>query len=168
VSRVERFALAPMNALIRGLTILMLLLPVALFAAALLADRRLLAVAFAVTAIYVVVYLAARPIAFEVGDAELAIRFPLWTRRVACSSILGAREFDGAALRAELGLALRVGAGGLWGGFGWLWSRRRGWVELYVSRTDGLVWIERRAAIPLLITPERPAELVARLPARGT
>jgi hypothetical protein len=31
---------------------------------------------------------------------------------------------------------LRIGVGGLWGVFGWLWTRR-GLVEVYVSRTDG-------------------------------
>jgi hypothetical protein len=59
-------------------------------------------------------------------------------------------------LRKELGWAIRVGVGGLWGAFGSLWTSRRGSVEVYVSRTDGLVWIERRVGRPLLITPTNP------------
>lgn len=48
---------------------------------------------------------------------------------------------------------MRIGIGGLWGGFGWLWPGR-GLVNFYVSRSDGLVLIERMSARPLLITPE--------------
>jgi hypothetical protein len=52
--------------------------------------------------------------------------------------------------------ALRVGAGGLWGGFGILWTARRGIVRMYVSRLDDLIWIERGREQPWLITPEQP------------
>jgi len=34
---------------------------------------------------------------------------------------------------------------------------------MYISRTDGLVWIERRGDRPWLITPERPAAFVRAL-----
>jgi hypothetical protein len=62
------------------------------------------------------------------------------------------------ALRGELGFAARVGVGGLWGGFGWLWTSRRGLIDMYVSRGDGLLMVERLAGRPLLITPEHPDE----------
>jgi hypothetical protein len=55
---------------------------------------------------------------------------------------------------------MRVGAGGLWGGFGWLWTQRRGIVQMYVSRTDDFVWIERPGERSWLITPERPKAFV--------
>ena len=35
------------------------------------------------------------------------------------------------------------------GGFGWLWTRRHGFVRMYVSRTDGFVWIARREKVGL-------------------
>jgi hypothetical protein len=54
---------------------------------------------------------------------------------------------------------MRIGAGGLWGGFGWLYTRR-GLVDLYVSRTDRFVLVRRRAGRPLLLTPERDASFV--------
>jgi hypothetical protein len=59
----------------------------------------------------------------------------------------------------------RIGVGGLWGGFGWLWTTRRGLVEFYVSRADGMVLIERRGARPLLITPADPEKLLRALQA---
>ena len=65
-------------------------------------------------------------------------------------------------LHQELGKTMRIGVGGLWGGFGWLWTRR-GLVNFYVSRSDGLVLIERRTARPILITPEKPEMMLQAL-----
>ena len=50
--------------------------------------------------------------------------------------------------------AFEVHTGGLWGGFGWLYTRK-GLLDLYVSRTDRLVLVRLRAGRPLLLTPER-------------
>jgi hypothetical protein len=58
---------------------------------------------------------------------------------------------------------MRIGAGGLWGAFGWLWTQRRGMVQMYISRTDGFVWIERGADRPWLITPEQPQAFLSAL-----
>ena len=58
---------------------------------------------------------------------------------------------------------MRVGGGALWGGFGWLWTQRRGIVQMYISRTDGFVWIERVGDRPWLITPAQPAAFVRAL-----
>jgi hypothetical protein len=73
------------------------------------------------------------------------------------------RLIDRATLRREAGWGLRVGAGGLGGGFGWLWTQRRGIVQMYVSRIDGLVWIERVHDRPWLVTPEQPEAFVRAL-----
>jgi hypothetical protein len=157
------FRIAPMSRAIRILTLLVLAIPLVFLALALRFGAPLLWPAAIVGVLCLATWLAARPAHFVVDAARLRICFPLWTRFVARASIASARVVDDAALRSELGLALRVGVGGLWGGFGWLWSTKRRWVEMYVSRTDGLVWIERRGALPLLITPERPEDFVARL-----
>lgn len=63
---------------------------------------------------------------------------------------------------------MRVGVGGLWGGFGWLWTQRQGALEFYISRSTGLVLLERPAGRSLLITPDRPAEFVAIFADTGT
>jgi hypothetical protein len=159
----ERFPLAPMSRPIRIVTGVLLAIPPAFAALALALGAPLALPAALVAGLYAAVWLGARPAAFELDAGALHVRFPLWTRSLPARSLASARVVEGAALRGELGFALRVGVGGLWGGFGWLWSAKRGWLELYVSRTDRLVWIERRAGLPLLITPERPSELVERL-----
>jgi len=108
-------------------------------------------------------WLVMRPTAFEIEPAGLTAVFPLRRQFVPGAAITGARIIDRAALRAEIGLPVRIGVGGLFGTFGWLWTTRRGMVTCLISRTDGMVWIERRGAGPLLITPERPQDFVARL-----
>ena len=75
----------------------------------------------------------------------------------------GVRLMAWQELRSEAGWCVRVGAGGLWGGFGWLWTQRRGIVQMYISRSDRLVWIERINDRPWLITPEQPEAFVQAL-----
>jgi hypothetical protein len=98
-----------------------------------------------------------------VGPQAIEVVWPLKRRRLSRAEITNVRLLDVAALRREVGWGLRVGAGGLWGGFGWLWTRRRGIVQMYVSRTEGLVWIDRASHRPWLITPERPEDFLRAL-----
>src|SRR5262245_60833209 len=153
------FDLAPMSPLIRGVTIVLLALPLGFAAGAVGLGLRALwipAVFLAVT--FAVVWLAARPVRFEAGPGSIAMRFPLWTRSV--PDIASARLVTARELRESCGFMLRVGVGGLWGGFGWLWTTRRGLIEFYISRTDGFVLAERRQGRLLLLTPDDPRGLV--------
>lgn len=155
-----RFRLAPMSALIRGLTLLLLALPIIFLAIAASGSYLLALPAVLLLAIYAWVWLRFRPRAFVVHANALEVLWPLKRRRIARDGITAVRMLDGEELTREIGWGTRVGAGGLWGGFGWLWTRRRGIVQMYVSRTDGYVWIERGKARPWLITPERPEAFV--------
>jgi hypothetical protein len=112
---------------------------------------------------YVVIWLYARPTRFEVGPDGLVIVWPARRRRIDRRDIGGARVLESGQLRPELGWAARIGVGGLWGGFGWAWTSRRGLLDLYVSRTDGCVLVERRSGRALLLTPERPDEFARAL-----
>jgi hypothetical protein len=75
-------------------------------------------------------------------------------RRIAAGDIAGAEVLSREAFRRDFGWGMRIGAGGLWGGFGWLYTRK-GLLDQYVSRTDRLVVVRLRAGRPLLLTPER-------------
>jgi len=57
---------------------------------------------------------------------------------------------------------MRIGVGGLWGGFGWLYTSK-GLLDFYASRTDRLVLVRLRARRPLLVTPETEERFVAAL-----
>jgi hypothetical protein len=164
---VRTFPLAPMSALIWALTVPLLAVPV-LFAV--VASRTsggvswlfwVIAGLLAVT--YTVVWLYARPTRFEVGPDGLLIVWPARRRRIDRRDISGARVLASGQFRPEFGWAARVGVGGLWGGFGWAWTSRRGLLDLYVSRTDGCVLVERRSERALLLTPKHPDEFVRAL-----
>ena len=146
------FPLAPMSGLIKGLTILMLALP-----ASLLIEPLTRFVALGLGVMYLIVFLFTRPTGFEITPRTVVVVFPLWRREI--NGITNARLTDSDNLKQTYGRLLRVGVGGLWGGFGWLWSAKS-WVEMYISRTDGYVLLERDGGIPLLITPERSEEVV--------
>ena len=163
-----RFALAPMCPLIRRLTLVMAVLPVAFLALGALGSRVLLVPGMLVLLVYAWVWARFRPAAFIVHPDTLEVIWPLKRRRIPRAEISSARVVDRQELRREVGWGMRVGAGGLWGGFGWLWTSRRGIVQMYISRLDRLVWIERSPERPWLITPERPDTFVQALASTAT
>ena len=159
----QTFRLAPMSTGVRVLTVLLLVLPAAMLVGALLGSRALVGPLVLVCLVYPWVWLRFRPAAFVITPGAVEVVWPLKRRQIPRAGIREVRVIDGPELRREVGWALRVGAGGLWGGFGWLWTRRRGIVQMYVSRADGMVWIERGTERPWLVTPERPDEFVRAL-----
>jgi len=153
---VKRFRLAPMSPLILTLTLVLLALPAAFLVISLSGTRLLAVPGLFLIITYAWVWMRFGPSWFVVHPQGLEVIWPLKRRFLPCEAITNARLVDGQTLRKEVGWAMRIGAGGLWGGFGWLWTRHRGLVQMYVSRTDGFVWISRRNGRPWLITPENP------------
>lgn len=156
----KSFRLAPMSPVILILTLALLAVPVVFLATAVLGKSLIVVPGVFVVAIYAWVWLRFRPSRFVVHPRALEVIWPLKRRQIRRESISAVRLMDRRELRREAGWCMRVGAGGLWGGFGWLWTRRRGIVQMYISRTDGLVWIERDGDRPWLITPEQPEAFV--------
>lgn len=156
------FRLAPMTPTIRWLTWLLCALPVAfLVVAGLSAQSRLLqAIALLLLVLYAAVWTWWRPGRFDVSVRGIELVFPGRRRRIAAASIEAAEVVTRYTFRDRFGHAMRVGVGGLWGGFGWLWTSK-GWVEFYISRADRFVLIRRQGHIPLLISPEDPEAMVA-------
>ena len=157
---VTRYRLAPMSPPILILTLLLLLLPLAFFVAAYSRHRL-----FALPALFLVfidawIWLWFRPTEFLVSPTDLEVIWPLRRRTIARATITGVRRVNRGDVRAETGWALRVGAGGMWGGFGFLWTARRGIVRMYVSQLNDFVWIERGREQPWLLTPEEPDAFV--------
>ena len=158
-----RFGLAPMCSLIRGLTLAMAALPVAFLVAAIVGARALYFPVVLLLLVYGWVWTRFRPAAFVVLPDGLEVIWPLKRRRIPREGIASVRVIDRDELWAQVGWGMRVGAGGLWGGFGWLWTSRRGIIQMYVSRRDRFVWIERGHERPWLITPDRPEQFVSAL-----
>jgi hypothetical protein len=149
--------------LIRRLTLVMAALPVVFLVAGVMGVRALLIPAILVLLIYAWVWARFRPTAFVVHPDSLEVIWPLKRRRIPRREISSVRVVDRQEVRREVGWGMRVGAGGLWGGFGWLWTSRRGIVQMYVSRLERFVWIERGRERPWLITPDRAEEFVRAL-----
>lgn len=157
------FRLAPMSPIILMVTLVLLALPIGFFAAALAGTRVHVLPCFVVFAIYVWIWLRFRPTHFLIREQTFEVMWPLKHRVIPRNSITNVRLLDRDTLKQEIGWGLRAGAGGLGGGFGWLWSKRRGIVQMYVSRTDQFVWIDRKEGYPWLITPEQPDAFVRAL-----
>lgn len=159
----KSFALAPMSRLIYVLTLALLSLPVVFLATAVFGDTPLIIPGLLLVVLYAWVWFRFRPSRFVVHPGEIEVIWPLKRRHIPRAGISDVRVISREALRREIGWGMRVGAGGLWGGFGWLWTKRRGIIQMYVSRTDGFVWIERVSDRPWLITPEQPEAFVRAL-----
>jgi hypothetical protein len=161
-----RFALAPMDPLIRVLTLICYAIPIGLAAAALRAPMPvggvLLGVSGFMVVLYAIVWLWFRPRAFVVTPDTIDIEWPLRRRRIDRSAIVSVRVLDHDDLRENLGRIVRIGAGGLWGGFG-LARTSQGLHELWISRVDRVVWIRCAGRRSLLITPEDPDRFIAEL-----
>ena len=155
------FDLAPMSPVILVITLVLLALPVGFFIAAMMGARFHIAPCLIVTIVYAWIWLRFRPGRFVVQDQSLEVIWPLKRREISRDSISDIRLLDRGELKQTIGWAMRVGAGGLGGGFGWLWTRQHGIVQMYVSRTDQFVWIERKNDRHWLITPEYPEKFVA-------
>ena len=112
------FRLAPMDFLIRLLTLALLVLPPLFLAIALLGTRLLLGPTALLVAIYVWIWLWFRPTRFVVQARVLEIVWPVRRREIPRDDIATVRLLDKHQLRQEVGRAMRVGAGGLGGGFG--------------------------------------------------
>ncbi|MGH9947060.1 MAG: PH domain-containing protein [Pyrinomonadaceae bacterium] len=159
----NEFKLAPMDGLIKAITVFMLGLLCLFIVFAITGSRFLAIPAACLLVIYLWIWLRFRPTSFIVDDNAITVEWPMKSRLIARSDILQTKLVSRAELRNETGWALRFGAGGLWGGFGWLWTKKRGIVQMYISRIDNIVWIELADGRPWLITPERPDKFVRAL-----
>jgi hypothetical protein len=150
-----------MSPAIRRLTHILLLLPPIFGLWALLSHDRIAATTFLLlVGLYAATWLGLRPSHFVVSQHYLEIVFPIWRRRIPVRDIVCIRATDKEMFRREFGAAMRIGVGGLWGGFGWLWTSQRGLVEFYVSQLDNLVLIERSTGRSLLISPDQSHQFV--------
>jgi hypothetical protein len=102
------------------------------------------------------VWLWMRPTQYIVDSSGLTVVWPLRKYHIPRSRITRVRVLDKKQVKKEIGFAVRIGVGGLFGGFGLLWSRKRGFIRFYITRTDDFVIIEQRNDRPLLITVDNP------------
>ncbi len=157
------FPLAPMSAALRVLTWVLLALPCAMAYGAWVAPPPASTILYATTAFMVLVYASVwfvfRPTRFEVDSSALRIVWPVRTRVIPRELIEHASVIRADDFRSQYGMGMRVGAGGLWGGFGLLKTARETF-SMWISRTDEFVIVRLRGERPLLVTPTNPARFV--------
>lgn len=167
---ISRFALAPMDGLLRVLTVVCFAIPAVMGTVAATTrhpiDWILGAVAVLIAASYGVIWLALRPRAFVITPDALELEWPIRKRSIPREAIVSVTKRDKAELARELGRMMRIGAGGVWGGFGQA-ATARGRYELWISRTDWMIVIECEGRRGLLVTPDDPDRFVAELASRA-
>lgn len=161
------FKLAPMSALILSLTIALWGLPFifllwAIFTAG-STQKATIAIVLFLLVLYGIIWVGFRPSRFLLTENQLTLIFPARQRSFPLEDLGEAQLLSEAEFRQKFGWALRIGVGGLWGGFGWLYTGQKGMLEFYVSRSDGLVWVERRSGNDLLLTPNQPEHFIQAL-----
>ncbi len=156
---IESFEIAPMDRTIRTITYILLILPITVLVVSLTFIKLMVILAAFLLVFYAWIWIWFRPTRFEVTPDALTIVWPVRTRRLERADITGVELITRAELRQRIGWSIRVGSGGLWGGFGWLYTSR-GWVRMYISRIDRVVWFETAQGMPWIITPDQPEAFV--------
>ncbi len=155
-----------MSVIIIVLTILVLAIPITFTFIGIYRNKPI--ILFVAASIWLMVLWAwfwMRPSHYIVDNTGLMIVWPLRKFYVPGNDISSVRVLDRKGIKKELGLAMRIGVGGLFGGFGLLWTRRRGMMRFYITRLDRFVLIERRNNKDLLLSvdhPDRMKEMLTR------
>lgn len=161
------FKIARMSPLILGLTIVLLFLPVLFLGIGIFgagpARAILLVTGVLIVLLYLGIWVYGRPSSYRVTPAELMIIWPIRSRPVPRHDVASARVMTLKDFRTEYGNTVRIGAGGLFGTFGWLWSWRSGRLDVYVTNLGPWVVVERRSGRPLVLSPEDPDGFAAAL-----
>src|SRR5256884_7326006 len=134
------FRLAPMDFLMRLLTLALLALPPLFLAIAVLGNRWLLIPAAFLVAVYVWIWLWFRPTRFIVHPRVLEIVWPVRRRTIPREDVVAVRLLDKHELRREVGWAMRGGARGVGGGVGRALAPKRGGVGGCNSPGHGPGW----------------------------
>lgn len=157
----RRYALAPMSSWLALLTYALIPIPLIMLWAAFSSPPPvslvLLGSGLFMVLIYASVWFWWRPSWFEIRGRELVMRWPLRTRTVELTSDV--ELLESGDFRRRYGWGMRIGAGGLWGGFGLLKTRAETF-SMYISRTDRFVLLRPIGCRALMITPEDPERFV--------
>lgn len=152
------FRLGPLQGALKAATYVLFSLPILILSLGFIMGgwARSLWVPVFLLVLYLVVWLVFRPRELLWEQDDLVIRFPLRTRRIPKADIERVEVLSKPDTQARLGSAVRFGVGGLFGVFGRLWTSREGFVDVYLTRSEDIVWIHRRGGRPILVTPETP------------
>ena len=153
--RVRDFPIARMTADLRTMTVALCFIPVILGIGAAITQywvQIMLGIAAVlVVLLYIALLLAFRPRSFQVSERGLRIIWPIRSELLKTARLKGVERITRDGFRQRYGLGARVGAGGMWGGFG-LYKTKTVTFRMFTSRTDEAIVVYTTGR-PLLITP---------------
>jgi hypothetical protein len=114
----------------------------------------------AILLMYVAILAYARPLRFELSDAGLCIVWPIRRLQIPWAEIEAVELVDRESFRSRYGYGMRVGSGGLFGAFGWLYASGRRF-HLYISRIDTWVLVHMRQGESWILTPEMQLDFLS-------
>ena len=163
----KHYPLAPMDPMYQGLSLFLGSLPFLFVSLTLMVPgpQKLMFGACSVFLflIYAWIWFYWRPTSFRLETTALVIEFPRRQMAIDLSGVQQVHLYNSYAdFTAEWGLGIRIGAGGLWGSFGWL-KTAKGTLQMYLSRSEDLVVVEFQDRRPLLMTPEQAQDFVREL-----
>lgn len=152
--KARTFRLAPMSGLILWLTVFVFPIPFLMAGWAFYwAIHPLFAVAGFMGLVWAVIWFYMRPSHFTISDRGLQITWPMRRQLVPKAQITSAELVSSAEFRQRWGHGVRIGAGGLFGGFGW-YRTKTAMFRFYISRTDEFAIVHLLDDRPLMLTPE--------------
>lgn len=158
------FPLARMDTVLYRMTAAFIAVPILLVVVALaLGLTVLLVVAGFIGAILLLVWCWFRPTCFELRPGSVRIVWPARSAEFSLDNIDRVERYTKDRFLAEFGRGMRIGAGGVWGGFGLLRTKKGETLRFYISRIDEYVILRMKAGYDLMITPEQPDEFVRML-----
>jgi hypothetical protein len=165
LATVSVFRVAKMSPLILVFTAVALGLPVLLGVVAM--GNNPAATVLRVTVLFLVliyawVWLWMRPNRFELSPDSFDVVWPLRRRSIARDNVLHAEMITLAEFKRRYGFSMRIGVGGLWGQFGYSYTRE-GLVDTYFSTMGPWLLLQVRGGRPLMISPEDPQQAMRAL-----
>ena len=166
----KRYLLAPMDRMYQGLSLFLGSLPFLFVSLTLMlpGPQKLMfgACALFLFVIYAWIWFYARPESFRLESTALVIEFPRREMALDLSGVQQVHLYNNYSdFIAQWGFGIRIGAGGLFGSFGWL-KTAKGTLQMYLSRSEDLVVMEFQDRRPLLFTPERAQDFVTAVKSR--
>ena len=163
----KRYPLAPMDRMYQGLSLFLGSLPFLFVSLTLMVPGPpkwvFGACAVFLFLTYAWIWFYWRPDSFRLETTALVLEFPRREMVIDLSSVQAIHLYENyAAFIAEWGFGIRIGAGGLFGSFGWL-KTAKGTLQMYISRSEDLVVMEFTDRKPLLITPEQAQDFESAL-----
>lgn len=137
-AQLGHYRLAPMSRSLAIMTVVLWGIPLVFAVIAVTTDFLpamifMIAMTVFIAGIYCWTWIRFRPSEFVLGDGAMEVIWPAKRRQVPYVGMHSAKIITRRELKDLVGFGMRVGAGGLWGAFGWLWTTKRDRPDVHLT-----------------------------------